>query len=225
MKILLIDDHAMFREGIELLLKHLEQDAVVIQAGTCEQGFEAMKQHSDVDLILLDLDLPDRPGMDAIGVFRERYPDVPVVVLSSMDDRATVIDALDREAMGFIPKSYTGDILVGALKLILAKGIYLPPTIFLPSPSNRASNNASQNEAIRARTPRELGLTDRQIEVLYLILKGKSTKLICRELDLAEGTVKNHTVAVLRALNVTTRTQAVIAASQMGIRFSDLRQV
>ena len=122
MKILLIDDHAMFREGIELLLKHLEQDAVVIQAGTCEQGFEAMKQHSDVNLILLDLDLPDRPGMDAIGVFRERYPDVPVVVLSSMDDRATVIDALDREAMGFIPKSYTGDILVGALKLILAKG-------------------------------------------------------------------------------------------------------
>lgn len=222
MKILLIDDHAMFRDGMALLLKHLDQDVCMIQAGTCQQGFEALQQQSNMDLILLDLGLPDMPGLDAIGEIRTRYPDMPVVVLSSMDDRATVIEALDRGAMGFIPKSYTADILIGALKLILAKGIYLPPTIFLPSAPNRASASTSIKEEVRAKSPAELGLTDRQIEVLYLILQGKSTKLICRELKLAEGTVKNHTVAVLRALNVTTRTQAVIAASQMGIRFADV---
>ena len=221
MKILLIDDHAMFREGIALLLKHLDQDVCVIQAGTCEQGFKELQNQADMDLILLDLDLPDRPGMTAIAELRERFPDMPVVVLSSMEDYTTVVDVLDRGAMGFIPKSYTGDILFGALKLILAKGIYLPPTIFFPTKPNRVFETDSKSE-VRSKSPAELGLTDRQIEVLYLLLQGKSTKLICRELKLAEGTVKHHTIAVLRALNVTTRTQAVIAASQMGIRFGDL---
>ena len=222
MQILLIDDHAMFREGIALLLRHLDQDVCVIQAGTCEQGFKELQNQSDIDLILLDLDLPDRPGMNAIAELRERFPDMPVVVLSSLEDRTTVIDVLDRGAMGFIPKSYTGDILFDALKLILAKGIYLPPTIFFPAKPNHAPGISAGQREVHAKSPSELGLTDRQTEVLYLLLQGKSTKLICRELKLAEGTVKNHTVAVLRALNVTTRTQAVIAASQIGIRFSDL---
>lgn len=222
MKILLIDDHAMFREGIALLLKHLDQEVCVTQAGTCEQGFKELQNKSDMDLILLDLDLPDRPGMTAIAELREHFPDMPVVVLSSMEDHTTVVDALDRGAMGFIPKSYTGDILFGALKLILAKGIYLPPTIFFPTRPNRASETTTSKSERPSKSPAELGLTDRQMEVLYLLLQGKSTKLICRELKLAEGTVKHHTIAVLRALNVTTRTQAVIAASQMGIRFSDL---
>ena len=114
--------------------------------------------------------------------------------------------------MGFIPKSSSSSILAGALKLILARGIYLPPAAFL----DRAPSSSSP---LLPTVPQQLGLTARQSEVLYLILQGKSTKLICRELGLSLGTVKSHTSAVLRALNVTTRTQAVLAASRLGLVF------
>ena len=222
MKILLIDDHAMFREGIALLLKHLDHDICVIQAGTCRQGFEALEQQSNINLILLDLGLPDMPGIDAIGELKNRYPHISVVVLSSAEDRKTVLTALDRGAMGFIPKTYTSEILVGALKLVLAKGIYLPPSVFLTSEEKSEPDRNLSGDQEARKSPADLGLTDRQADVLFLILQGKSTKLICRELDLAEGTVKNHTIAVLRALNVTTRTQAVISASKLGLTFGNV---
>lgn len=222
MKILLIDDHVMFREGVSLHLKHLEQDICVIEAGTCAQGFKALEQQSDINLILLDLNLPDMPGMDAIEEMRARYPDIPVVILSSIDDKDTVLQALELDAMGFIPKTSSSEVLVGALKLVLAKGIYLPHSVFLTEGEAGKANRNWARSATSRKSPADLGLTGRQADVLFLILQGKSTKLICRELDLAEGTVKNHTIAVLRALNVTTRTQAVLAASRLGLTFGDL---
>ena len=225
MKILLIDDHVLFRDGLALLLARLEPDIFAIGAGTCEEGFRLIDSYGNVDLVLIDLNMPGMPGMDGIVVLRERHPEIPVVVISSDDDMETVLRAIDQGAMGFIPKSATSDVMIGALKLILAKGIYLPPSVFMGKrqiPGATVVKEAPQAPAtvdVPGIALARLGLTPRQIEVLYLVLQGKSAKIICRELDLSISTVKAHTSAVLRALNVTTRTQAVVAAGKLGLMF------
>jgi len=132
---------------------------------------------------------------------------------------------LDKGAMGFVPKSSSSSILTSALRLILAHGIYLPPSVFLvdrPSSSANPPTTATVNVTqgfLQNKTPQDLGLTPRQSDVLLRILQGKPAKVISRELDLSASTVKTHTSAVLRALNVTTRTQAIIAAGRLGLRF------
>ena len=226
MKILLVDDHALFREGIALLLRRLADALDVVEASNCE---DALRMVEDVDLVLMDLGLSGVSGLDGIAALRERYPEVPVVALSSSDDKETVLKALDVGAMGFIPKSSSSDVMIGAIKLVLSKGIYLPPTVFLGERHLvRPQASALQPEPPAGTptvTPAELGLTQRQSDVLYLILQGQSAKTISRELGLSTSTVKSHTSAVLRALNVTTRTQAVVAAGRLGLKFDRARQV
>jgi DNA-binding NarL/FixJ family response regulator len=224
MKILLVDDHVLFREGVALLLQPLADGGSIHEAGTCEEAFAIIERAGDVDLVLMDLGLPGISGIEGIGTLHERHPDIPVVALSSSDDRETVMRALDAGAMGFIPKSSSSGVLAGALKVILSKGVYLPPSAFLGErmaaavrPESRSVPATAPSHA--AKSPADLGLTERQAEVLYLILQGKPAKIICRELGLSASTVKVHTSAVLRALNVTTRTQAVIAAGRMGLKF------
>ena len=218
MRLLLVDDHVLFREGLALLLRPALDDATILEAGTCAEAFAVLARDGPVDLILMDLQMPGMPGLDGIAHVRERHPDVPVVALSSSDDRDTVLSALDAGAMGFIPKSSTSAVLLSALRLILAKGIYLPPSAFL---ADRAQAPPPAARGAGTKEPAELGLTPRQSDVLYRILQGKPAKVICRELGLSTTTVKVHTSAVLRALNVTTRTQAVIAAGRLGLRFPE----
>lgn len=224
MKILLIDDHPLFREGVALLLKPLAEGLETWEAGSCEEAFELLVQRGSADLVLIDLNLPGLSGLDGLKQLRLEHPEVPVVVMSSADDKDTVIAVLDAGAMGFIPKSSTSSVMLGALRLILANGIYLPPSVFLAA---RAAPAASPGPAPAAlappsgRLPTDLGLTPRQADVLYLLLQGKPAKLIGRQLSLSLSTVKAHTSAVLRSLNVTTRTQAVLAASRMGLRFDE----
>jgi DNA-binding NarL/FixJ family response regulator len=228
MILLLIDDHVLFREGVALLLQPLVADLRVRQAGSCEDALALLEQEGPADMVLMDLGLPGMSGLQGIALFRERWPQTPVVALSSMDDRQTVLAALDAGAMGFIPKTSSSAILVGALRLIMAKGIYLPPSAFLHDALERAPVHeplrarpapAEESEDASGLRPADLGLTPRQADVLYQILQGRSAKLIGRELALSPSTVKAHTSAVLRALNVTTRTQAVVAASRLGLRF------
>jgi DNA-binding NarL/FixJ family response regulator len=218
MNILLVDDHALFREGLALLLRSLLKDISTVEAGSCEQAFAHLHGGAAIDLILLDLDLPDMSGLDGLDQIRRQFPAIPVVVLSSSEDRATVMRALDSGAMGFVPKSASSGVLEGALKVILAKGVYLPAKVFLAERGGVASPPAGTPQP--AISCSELGLTPRQIDVLHLVLEGKSSKLICRDLNLSLSTVKTHTSAALRALNVTTRTQAVIAAAKLGLRFA-----
>ena len=226
MKILLLDDHPLFREGLALLLHRLSSELQLLQASTCDEAFALCEAQPDIELILLDLSLVGMRGMDGLAVLRERYPQVPVVVVSSADSPAVIRQAIDAGAMGFIPKSSSSEILLNALRLVLAKGIYLPPNVLLAEPSPQPLGRASMAPAARAAAvdgrsldAHQLGLTPRQAEVLHLVLQGMSVKLICRELGLGEGTVKGHVSAVLRALNVTTRTQAVVAAHRLGLRF------
>jgi DNA-binding NarL/FixJ family response regulator len=225
MKILLVDDHALFREGIALLLRALVADDSLYQAGTCEEALALVAKDPGIELVLMDINLPGTSGISGISLLRTEFPLIPVVGLSSSDDKQTVLDVIDAGAMGFIPKSSSSAVLFAALQLVLSKGIYIPPEVFLrdrsvgrsAAPWAAAERPATLNHA----TPSDLGLTPRQSEVLFLILQGKSAKAICRDLSLSSSTVKSHTSAALRALNVTTRTQAVIAAGRMGLRFDE----
>jgi DNA-binding NarL/FixJ family response regulator len=217
MKILLVEDHALFREGFRLLLQQIDPQAQILEAGDARSAFACASAHDDLGLVLLDLGLPDMPGLDVISEFRERFPACPVVVLSGSDDRDTVMASLDRGAMGFIPKASNSQLLMGALQLVFANGVYIPPSVLVrPAGSATNSNATALNHARGATQPSELGLTERQVEVLRLLVQGQSNKLIARKLDLAEATVKAHVTAVLRALKVTTRTQAVLAVGELG---------
>lgn len=224
MKILLVDDHQLFREGVALLLRRLASDVEILQAPSCEEAFELCRTSSGIDLLLLDLNLRGLSGLEGLRVLRERHPEIPVVVMSSVEDAATVREAIDCGAMGFIHKSSSSEIMLNALNLVMAKGIYLPPAALLSDSAAsrqpaRATQRANLSGASAPVSPKDLGLTPRQADVLYLVLQGKPIKLISRDLGLGEGTVKGHVSAVLRALNVTTRTQAIVAAHRLGLRF------
>jgi DNA-binding NarL/FixJ family response regulator len=224
MKILLVDDHVLFREGIALLLRSLVADDSLYQAGTCEAALALVAKDPSIELVLMDINLPDTSGINAISLIRAKFPLIPVVGLSSSDDKQTILDTIDAGAMGFIPKSSSSAVLFAALQLVLSKGIYIPPEVFLRDRgiSSLPPRAAGDKSTISHRaTPAALGLTPRQSEVLFLILQGKSAKAIARDLSLSSSTVKIHTSAALRALNVTTRTQAVIAAGRMSLRFDE----
>ena len=223
-KILLIDDHTLFREGVQLLLKQLDDGVDVLAAGTCKLGLELAATNPDVDLVLLDLELPDQMRLEGLDIFRERHPGLPIVMMSARDDSVTVVEALDHGAMGFIPKTSSTELMLNALRLVFAGGTYIPPEAiaghgFVATSATEVAGRTQPN-----RTLTELGLTTRQIDVLRLLVKGRSNKLICRELDLAEGTVKTHMTAVLRALHVTNRTQAIIAIAKQGITMEPPKQ-
>jgi DNA-binding NarL/FixJ family response regulator len=214
MKFLVVDDHALIRDAMRGVLKELKDEAIVLEAASSRQAMDLIPQHPDLALILLDLQLPDRDGIEAMGELRELYPAISVVMLSAFNDRDNVVRALDNGALGFIPKTDSREVLLGALRLILAGGIYIPPEILTLGPAMTAAPDKAA--AAKRPSPAELGLTERQVDVLALMMEGKNNKLICRALDLAEPTVKNHVSAILKALGVTNRTEAVLAVAALG---------
>jgi DNA-binding NarL/FixJ family response regulator len=218
MKVLVIDDHALVRDALRGVLKESLDEPDVVEASDWHQASQQLAQTPDFELILLDLGLPDRDGFEILAELRERYPVVSIVVLSGRDDRESVARALDLGALGFIPKSAAREVMLSALKLVLSGGMYVPPVILGyhdAAPLMRSA--ADPNSSGRPATSTDLGLTDRQLDVLALLMQGKSNKAICRLLDLAEPTVKNHVSAILRALNASNRTEAVIAARALGV--------
>jgi DNA-binding NarL/FixJ family response regulator len=219
MKILIIDDHVLIREALRGVLRELKGDAaVIIEAPDSRQALRQLEQHSDVELILLDLGLPDRDGFELLAELAERYPSVAVVVLSAQHDRETVMKALDLGSAGFIPKSAQRDVMLGAFNLIFSGSPYIPPEIlarYAPPPKPDQLDPPLSKRRIRAA---DLGLTERQMQVLTLMMQGKSNKAICRFLHLAEPTVKIHVSAILKALKVSNRTEAVMTASALGAR-------
>jgi len=212
MKILVTDDHALFREGLRYVLMQLEHDVQVLEAGDCDAAVRIAHAHRDLNLILLDLAMDGLQGIDSFNLLRARVPQVPIVIVSASEDRGLVQQTLDRGAHGYIPKSSTGKTMINALHLVLSGGIYLPPTL-LDTPVH------SDPEAKTEPPDRQpsLGLTLRQLDVLSLLCKGMSNKTICRILEVSEGTVKRHVTEILRKLNVSNRTQAVMTAQALGV--------
>jgi len=217
MKFLVVDDHMLIREALRGVLKELKDDATILEAPNCGQAMALIAEHPDIDLVLLDLGLPDRDGFSVLAELREQYPAMAVVVLSGQQDRTSVRKALDLGALGFIPKSGQRAVMLSALQLVFAGGTYIPPEALAGEETSSSQPGAKPPAADRPRvSPADLGLTDRQLEVLALVMQGKPNKVICRVLDLAEPTVKNHVTAILKALKVSNRTEAVIAVGELG---------
>lgn len=220
MKILIVDDHHLIREGMRPVLERLpapgsHEKVHVLEAENFDKAAAIAGLHPDLDLVLLDLRMPGTSGFTALAQLQKRFPGLPIVMMSGEDDPALVRSAIDQGALGYIPKSSTSEVILNALRLVLSGGTYLPLEAIgreRPVPVPQADFAADVST--------RLGITPRQADVLALLLAGKPNKLICRELNLAESTVKNHVAAVFKALNVTTRVQAVLAAAKLGIRVS-----
>jgi len=220
LKILVVDDHPLVREAMTQLVMRLGGPIEVLEAQDCMGGLALAHRHPDLDLVLLDLNLPGLRGIPALQRFRQEYPTAPVVVVSMFRDRDTVTEVMRHGAVGFIPKSSGRETIVNALRLVLAGSVYVPPEAGL----GEAFSDDSLPAGIRghAASATEVGLTPRQGQVLALVMKGRANKEICRDLGLAERTVKAHLTAVLNALKVANRTQAVIAANKRGLDADEL---
>jgi DNA-binding NarL/FixJ family response regulator len=212
MKFLLVDDHVLIREALRGVVRELDAGAAILEASRWGEAARLLKEHADVTLVLLDPGLPDREGLAALAEARMRHPKIPVVILSAQSDSDDVERALGLGAVGFIPKSGEREVMLGALRLVLSGGVYIPPEILTRSeaPAPTVRRNAAPT------LPADLGLTARQVDVLSLMRHGLTNKAICRELQLAEATVKNHVTAILKALNVTNRTAAVVRVGELG---------
>jgi DNA-binding NarL/FixJ family response regulator len=216
-EILVVDDHVLIREALRGVLKEVKGDATVLEASSSSQAMKIIAEHPNLDLILLDLNLPDRDGFSVLTELGERYPAMSVVVLSAQQDRGSVVRALDLGAVGFIPKAGQREVMVSALQLVFAGGIYIPPEILArDQPSARQPDEKQRAANWPSVSPADLGLTERQLDVLSLMMQGKGNKAICRVLNLAEPTVKNHVTAILKALEVSNRTEAVIGVGKLG---------
>ncbi len=209
MKVLVIDDHPLIVEALGQLLPQLETGLEMLSAGTPCEATAILDDEPDIALVLLDLALPGARGLDFLADLMLDYPGVPIVVLSATHDDATVNAALAAGARGFIPKTANPSALLLALSQALAGMRDLRP--------ENAGDAAEDGVQIG---PRALGLTPRQADVLKLLVEGKPNKIICRDLHLSEGTVKVHVSAILKALRVQSRTQAVAELARRGIHTS-----
>jgi DNA-binding NarL/FixJ family response regulator len=201
-KTLLVDDHAMVRESLLMLLDQRLPGCRWREAASLATALRTLQNEPDIGLLLLDLDLPDSRGVATLKRIRQAAPQVPVVVLSAHDDRGSVLEALDHGAAGFLSKTVDANQLVEGVQRALHGGVALPAALHagLPGPEGQPE------------------LSERQRDVLRLLLQGKSNKLIGRELGMGEATVKTHLQQVYRKLQVETRTQAVLAAARWRLR-------
>jgi DNA-binding NarL/FixJ family response regulator len=220
-KILVADDHPLLREALLPVLRELDCGVMAIEAADGDAVRRLAAEHPDLDLALLDICLPGVRGIELFDALRRDYPALPLVALSALDDPGTVKAVLACGALGFIPKSSSHRVMVQALRLVLAGGRYLPPELMpeLAGEDWASAPARAESPATPGGTSIEtLGLTGRQQQVLALLAQGKSNKQICRALGLAEATVKVHVTAVLKALKVTSRTQAIVMVNRLGLR-------
>jgi two-component system, NarL family, nitrate/nitrite response regulator NarL len=211
MKLLVVDDHPIVRDGLATLLRQLGADTVVLQVGDAARALEMAVEHADLDVVILDIAMPGMDGLRALGEFGRVRPDLPVIVISASEDARDAREALAKGALGYVPKSASRHTLLSAIRLVLNGDLYVPPLIlsetrfsYAPDPRGAAASTGST-------------LTTRQIEVLKQLSQGKSNKSIALELGLSEKTVKAHVTAIFKALNVINRTQAAAAGREAGL--------
>ncbi len=237
MKVLLVDDHPLILSALQLVIQNVGNGVTVLGVDSAAQARATLRDDPDFDLVLLDLALGDADGFDVLLEFRATYPAVPVVVVSASERTSDVIRAIDSGAMGFVPKSSSHAELHEALRMVMSGSMYVPPSMLglefgrsrggdtvpgaMHGPGGSSADTVPLGTAARPESHQKLpsiddiGLTPRQAEVLGLLLQALPNKLIARQLNLSVETVKDHVAAVLRALGVNTRTQAVLVVSQM----------
>ncbi|MBK9116348.1 MAG: response regulator transcription factor [Betaproteobacteria bacterium] len=207
MKILVVDDHPLILHALTQVLPQLDGTLELLGAADRGQTRTVLARHPDCALVLLDLTLPGAHGLDLLAELKRDFPRLPVVVLSATHDHATVGAALAAGARGFVAKTANPVELLDAVQAVLAGGRHVTRDVV-----------RTRVTAIDGVQLEFLGLTQRQSEVMLLLAQGKPNKLICRDLRLSEGTVKVHVSAILRALNVHSRSQVIVELARRGIR-------
>ena len=216
MNILVVDDHPLYRSGVVYTLQNAGmEDVHVIECSELDLAFRRLDEGLHADLMILDLQMPGYTGVDSVRAVRARRPEVPVLVLSGTEDPSVVHECIELGAFGFVPKSAPADVFHAALSLVLAGGVYLPPTsLSVAAPATRAQEDAWSRLGAH--------LTERQRQVLLGIVQGKPNKVIARDLGLSDTTVKSHVAHILDALVVSNRTEAVYALARAGLSIRDL---
>jgi len=204
LKILIVDDHALFREGLCYVLDKIEGEVSILEASDYENAFNLLTSNPDLNLVLLDLCMPGKDGFSLLEMASEKFPMIPIVVLSASKDISDMNRSMAAGAMGYIPKDATGKLMVGAINLVLSGGLYIPPDMV-----------TNQNNDISDK--KDVSLTQRQTEVMAMLAKGLSNKVIAADLEITEATIKMHITSIMKSLGVSNRTQAVIAAQKLGI--------
>lgn len=210
MKILIADDHALFRDGLSMHLEQIAPRAVISQAGNFSQAVKILEAEPQIDLIIIDLDMPDMKWEEGLAQLKANAPGARFIVISASEDNRNIKKALELGISGYIPKRSETKVLTSALKLILDGGTYLPPSIL--EHANAGLFGDSNEGKTKGKT-----LTPRQSEVLSYVAEGMSNKQIAYKMGVSEATVKLHINALLRAVGATNRTQAVIIAQKMGL--------
>jgi DNA-binding NarL/FixJ family response regulator len=207
MDVLLVDDHPILHETLRAVVASVAPQAQFHGETDLGGGVATARQLKDLQLVLLDLMLPGCTGMDALVHFRKMLPRARIVVISATEDSASVRAALEAGAVGYLPKTSAPKVIAEALRAVLEGGSYVPPQALGAVPQRKTPPTLA-----------DLGITERQADVLRLVTKGLSNSEIARELNIAENTVKQHAHAAYRALGVSSRTAAIIALAKMGIR-------
>lgn len=207
MKILIADDHALFRDGLALRLEQIVPDAAIAQAGGYSQVLKILKTDNRFDVLILDVEMQDMPWLEGLKKIKEAAPQIKIIVISAAENSNTIRSILSAGIKGYISKRADLNVFRNAFKLILDGGTYVPPNLI----ENIAINNPCERRAA-SKT-----LTARQSQVLQLIAQGKSNKQIAYDMGVSESTVKLHINALLRSLQVNNRTQAVVTAQKIGL--------
>lgn len=225
MKVLIADDHRLIVEGVKIKLSELEQDVEFVVAMDIAEFESALdRPHDDpLDLAIIDITMPGAQGHRHIAQMRRHTPEVPIIVLSGSEDTELIRTLLELGVRGFIPKAYSPDVMLSAVRLVLAGGVYVPPMLlagvqargWTPPPAPEAMPTASSTGDRHSLDGLRQILTERQIDVMHLLSQGKPNKLIARDLGISEGTVKIHLAAIFRALNVRNRVEAVVASRRL----------
>ena len=214
MRLMLVDDHVLFREGLRLVLQQLPEVTEILEADSFNEALRLAEDNPDLDLALLDLNMPGSEGPPSIRYFNRRYPHIPVMVVSGEENHTIMEKVMASGALGFVCKNSSAPVMLGALSLVLSGGVYVPPQLL------RAGDDTPRQEPRldrRSTRTNEFGLTARQMEVLHCIAEGLSNKEIAERLNLAEGTVKIHVASTYQTLRVNNRMEAVRLAEQMGL--------
>ena len=201
------DDHPIVRAALVTALARLGPDVDFLEAQDAATTLALINANPDLDLLLMDLSMPGMQGMEMVRAIRASAPTLPVAVVSAEEDCAVMVSLLAIGVCGFIPKSDSPNVIVSAVRLMLDGGVYVPPRILK---SGSISPRQPSADSIATR----LGLTERQLEVVRLLARGESNKVIARHLGVTEGTIKVHLLAIFRTLNVRNRTAAVISAQR-----------
>ncbi|TCZ62955.1 response regulator transcription factor [Roseicella aquatilis] len=208
-QILVVDDHPLFRDALRGAVAAVLDGAEVAEADGLEAACRVLERQRGTDLVLLDLSMPGVSGFEGLVTLRSRFPRVPVIVISGLDDPRVVQEAIRLGAAGFVPKSFDRPLLAGALQAVLNGEVYVPTASAAP-----AGGRTSREEGLAARLAE---LTPQQLRVLQMIRQGLLNKQIAHELRIGETTVKAHVSEVLRKLKVVSRTQAVIETARLDL--------